>query len=380
MSDMRKKLLNEGNEHIRIAKESDVIVLYGTTPIASVVREILKDFEVNIEVKSFDKKTNIDKDEYSQYTKICVILCGMRLSTRLEMEKDATDFFGTSFCIDFFSIYYLWVELYLKRNCDMEILAHTLDEVRNDRAMHNIDCINTSYCNLNCKECSNGIPYRKNKKFVSVDAQVNALKQITDIIPLAYCNIQGGEPLLDKRLSEEIYKIASNPRIAFITIATNGTVVPDEPVLEATKNTGCIFRISNYGDLSTKIDEFMTVAKQHNVPCDIYERVAEWMVYGDFKKRGRGDTANMKIAEQCMFGTKDIMLYDNMLYCCCRTLFADAIDQVKPEVIGNCININDELSQNDLLDLIKGKNLYKMCDYCEYPMKIVVPAEQLERM
>lgn len=261
----------------------------------------------------------------------------------------------------------------------MDIFAETIVAARNDDVLKNIDCINCSFCNLNCKECTNGMQYRNNKKFVPVDTQIESLKRITDMIPIGHCNIQGGEPFLDRNLSDELVRIARNPRIAFITLATNGTMLPPIPTLETIRQTGCIIRISNYGELSVKKEKLMRLAESNGIPCDDYERAVEWLSYGDFKPHGRTEDENRILSKKCFFGTKDMMLYDGKLYCCCRSLFADAIECTNEAVQRNCLTIEEHFSKQEFFDLINGENLYQMCDYCDWPMKTVQPAVQMER-
>ena len=334
---------------------------------------------VGVPIRLFDSGRFLDNADDHPLVKRVVIACGMRSKTRESMQFDASRYFPTSPCYDFFAIYYQWIKSCVKRDCDLEVLADTLIDVINEKTIHNIDSINTSICNLNCKECSNGMQVRKGKKLVDIDRHRQSLLRLTDVKPISYCNIQGGEPLLDKNLAERIMLHSANPRIAFITMATNGTIVPDDSVMTAMRNSGVMLRISDYGELSIHKDDQKRKAEQFLVPCDTYRRAESWVSYGRFIQRGRTDDENRRIPSTCHFGSKDLMLYDGTLYSCCRVLFADALGIKNDCVIRNSLNVLETFSSEDLESIVTGKYLYMMCDYCDYPLKTVQVAEQLDR-
>ena len=71
------------------------------------------------------------------------------------------------------------------------------------------------------------------------------------------------------------------------------------------------------------------------------------------------------------------MLYDGRLYCCCRTLFANAMGVANDAVRENVIDVYENFDCNDLSRIISGSALFSMCDYCDYPMVTVGVAEQI---
>jgi len=375
----RRNLSEEFDRQKEFMQQSEEIVLYGRSVLMPVLKCALRDLGVSIPIRVFDKGVFIDNKPVNLNLHYVVILCGMRLSTRQSMEKDVARFFQYYVCFDFFAVYYKWLTDCIRRNCDYEELAHTLVDVRNECAIQNIDSINTSFCNLNCKECSNGMQYRKNKINIPVDKHILSIKRITDVLPIAYCNIQGGEPFLDPHLAERLLLHAENAKIAFFSLATNGTIVPKDKIFRAIKDSGTMLRISDYGSLSAQKVKLIQKAKEFSIPCDIYQRALTWVAYGELKAHGRTNNANREIANHCHFGTKDIMLYDGKLYCCCRTLFANAIGADNYAVHENVIDVLNKFNHGDLYKIITGSNLYSMCDYCDYPMLQVCAAEQISR-
>lgn len=64
---------------------------------------------------------------------------------------------------------------------------------------------------------------------------------------------------------------------------------------------------------------------------------------------------------------------------CCRTLFADALGVSNAAVKANTLNVMEPFSEKDLDVITAGEELYRMCNSCDYPMKVVPAGEQAER-
>lgn len=374
--DHETQLLSEFEKQLKLLNEAEEIVLYGNSVVLPIISQALDSFQISANRYVFDKGVFINSTARIEKNPDIIILCGMRAKTRESMINSSQYFFPDVPYIDFFSIYFAWITQVVNRNCDHRILANTIIAARQEETIRNIDSINTSYCNLNCQECSNGMQYRVNRGPVAIKDHIHYINKITDVIPISYCNLQGGESLTDPNFDEVIRKHANNPRIALITVATNGTVIPSKEVMNAMKQTGAMFRVSDYGELLCCKDEVIDISKKNNVPCMLYPRAEEWFAYGKFTKHGRSDDENRIISEKCFFGINDIMLYRNRLCCCCRTLFADAINQGNLAQQNNSLDLDTAFSVNDLLEIIDGVNLHQMCDYCDYPMAKIKPALQ----
>lgn len=379
MGSKRESLIAEAYNHLKIAEGTEIIVLYGKTILAPLARIILKSFHIQAGIYQFDRKYAKEGDSYELFRDACVILCGSTPSTRESMQSDAMRLFGGAIqCIDIFPMYYLWVLTCVRRKCDMEVLAETVDQARTDVHAVNLAMVNTSCCTLKCKDCSNGIPYRK-KLFVTDPKQfVNDLSRITELTPVYQLVIHGGEALLDRNLPEELYHVAENPNVAVIVLITNGTLIPSDDVVEALKETGTILMISDYGEHSPKLEDIIRMSGKEGIPCEPYERAKEWSVYGEWERHHRSEEENRQIARDCFFGTKCIYIYDGTLYCCSRTMAAVAQEESVEAASYNCMPIDESLTKENLFNLINGKELYRMCDYCDWPMKTVAPAEQLQ--
>jgi hypothetical protein len=373
-------LNHECDRQLSAIASADEVILYGKTIVRPMLEAALHEFGVRDKpIRVFDKGEFIDAGEKDERKKRVVIFCGLREKTRNSMRISATEYFPNSDCFDFYALSYGWLTRIVKRDCDHDILADTFLAARDEQAIHNIDSINTTHCNLNCKECSNGIQYRTDKKHIPTDDHMAHLDRLTSALPISFCNMQGGEPLMNKNFADLMRKHAQNPRIALFTISTDGGVPPNDDVMLAVKQSGAIFRISNYGELSRYKQKIIEKSAAMGVPCELYPRAESWVAYGELEQNKRTEAKNREIARSCFFGTKDLMFYDGRLFCCSRTLFAEAVKLDNEATRANILDVRKEFTQAELKDIVNGTYLHLMCDYCDWPMKSVPLAEQLSK-
>ena len=373
-----KSLIEEFTNQKNKLSNARIIILHGNSIIACIIKVVLKELGFSSNVVIFDNGRFLSKCEVKiSNENTAVILCSSRSSTRKSMKRDAKKYFPDVEVFDFFAIYYYWLTNIIKRKCDYEELAKTLVLCREDKCIPNIDSINTFFCNLKCKECSNGIQYRKEKRKISADSQIYYLKKMTDKLPISQCNFQGGEVFTDVNFSEFVEKHSYNSRVAIFTVATNGTILPKDDVFEVIRNTGCMIRISDYGILSKHKQDIIEKCKEFNIPCFTFPMAEKWRKFGEYKKRNRSESELREICSRCCFGTHDLMFVDNKIYCCLRTLYANAVGDNHDAVIANTLGLDSEFTLKDLENFISGKELWRMCDYCNDYMEIIEPAEQL---
>lgn len=369
---------NEYKVQKEIIQKTKAVVLYGNSIVACIMEKAIKQLSLSNEIYLFDNGRYLHNKKCKCDSPV-VILCSSRKNTRLSMREDTKDYFASSAIFDFFAIYYQWIVSVIKRKCDYNVFAETLLLCRNEECIHNIDSINTLYCNLRCKECSNGVQYRKsNKRIIKADSQVFYLERMTRYLPICQCNFQGGEVFTDVHFSDFIEKHATNPRVAIFTIATNGTMLPGDDVFRVIRDTGCMIRISDYGPVSRKKADIMAKCEEFNIPCFTFPFAEQWRRFGEYRKRNRPENELKDIQKKCCFGTHDMMFVDDKIYCCLRTLFASAVEDSNDAMIANTLDLDSDFTKEQLLSFVRGDNLWKMCDYCDYPMEVIEPAEQLK--
>lgn len=110
----------------------------------------------------------------------------------------------------------------------------------------------TSRCTLNCKHCNMFMPYYKEHvDYTAKDIleDLELLFRHVDYI-VAY-EILGGEPLINGELADMIRQIGDRygNRIGNIGIITNGTLLPNEQLIEISKKYNVKYDFSDYTDV-----------------------------------------------------------------------------------------------------------------------------------
>lgn len=122
------------------------------------------------------------------------------------------------------------------------------------------DIMVTPVCSLNCENCSQFIPYWKDKKSFDLKQLESDLDLYFEIVDFVMdMNIVGGEPFLYDELEEYIRYIGEKyrNRIGYLGIITNGTIVPKDNIIGVMKKYDVGISISDYSkevDYKEKID------------------------------------------------------------------------------------------------------------------------------
>ncbi len=138
----------------------------------------------------------------------------------------------------------------------------------------------TMRCNLNCKYCLNYNNYLKNPEDITMDAFENHFEILFDKFDYLYSlHFTGGETQLTKDLDKKIAFLGKyKNRIFDFFIITNGTIVPNDRVLEAVKTQNGWFLIDDYTDSVSfsKIDEIKNKLDKYGIEY-IVSKAPYWM-------------------------------------------------------------------------------------------------------
>lgn len=134
-----------------------------------------------------------------------------------------------------------------------------------------VDMTITTKCTLNCKYCNLFIPYHKehvNFSFEEMKRSIDLFFERIDFV--TYFGLIGGETFLNPDLEKCIVYLGENYRkqIGKITVVTNGTIIPEQSLLEAIKRYDMYLSISDYSDVvpyGKKIDELEEKVKEYAI-------------------------------------------------------------------------------------------------------------------
>lgn len=139
-------------------------------------------------------------------------------------------------------------------------------------------------CSLKCIHCANFSPFAPaSAKRYPLEKLCGDLHQIFQSV---YClekvQVQGGEPFLYSQLPELLDFIRSSGKVEIITVATNGTILPKEDVLQALRRNHVRVRISNYPNTPQKTVERLTaLLNEYDLDIWIYEFASDDSMWYD---------------------------------------------------------------------------------------------------
>lgn len=143
----------------------------------------------------------------------------------------------------------------------------------------------TSRCTFNCKHCNMLMPYYKQHYEYSpdeIEADLALLFQRVDYLTSYF--IIGGEPFLHKELDMILERVCHKfgDKIGYIQIITNGSVIPNQNVLQVIEKFGVKVRLSDYSQkipYSDRLQKVIDILREYNIEYSmgIYK---EWMDLG----------------------------------------------------------------------------------------------------
>lgn len=127
-------------------------------------------------------------------------------------------------------------------------------------------------CNLRCRNCGNFAPYAlpENRRYPIEDiiSDFEALFKVIDWIKLL--QIQGGEPLVYSDLAKLIGYLGACKEIGTIEIATNGTIKPNEKLIQICSMNHVNFRVSDYPQNRKNLEALSAQLQTYRIPARIY--------------------------------------------------------------------------------------------------------------
>ena len=191
----------------------------------------------------------------------------------------------------------------------------------------------SSRCTLQCIGCANLMQYygiNNNKK--AYDIPIDILRSsITNFLScvdhLPYIHIIGGEPFLYKDLDKLLEFLFSQHKIKKIGITTNGTIVPNNPLLIGLlQNPNVSLNISYYGEeISRKAYALKEFTNANNIALTISTNKI-WYSFGNMRARNKSISELNKQFNQCA-GCLGLIEYE--LHYCARSRHGTDLGIVK---------------------------------------------------
>lgn len=219
----------------------------------------------------------------------------------------------------------------------------------------------TNHCNLNCAGCSHFVPLIPKEDEVDFGKLKKGLLRLKELVShISVIRIMGGEPFLSPDLLECCTFIRHLYPYAYITVATNGSLIQKsmhKEMIQTLKEQDIVLDVTCYPVLYEKYDEIAGFLKKNQLKFHMDIR---WgmcpVLHADTQHKFRLDSVELTC--EC------VNLYKDKLYPCPLIAFISYFNkyynQKYPEDEG--VNIYKVTSFDNLYkELFKTKEL---CDYC----------------
>jgi len=226
----------------------------------------------------------------------------------------------------------------------------------------------TNQCSLKCQDCANLMPYCQEKYSIEVEEQIKDIKQLlTYVDGIVNIEVIGGEPFVYRELPRLLEYLCNEPKIRFIEITTNGTIIPSEEVMKSLNQKNLCVYISDYGEINEKkAKQLYQMLIENKVNC-CYMYSKEWILPGGINRR-RKSRYRLKYEYYHCFARKICKtMYRGKLYVCGRAPILDELGLLTDETSYLDIRKLDG-TKNKGADKIKQffNNQYaECCDYCD---------------
>jgi len=250
--------------------------------------------------------------------------------------------------------------------------------------LNSLDVVVTERCTLKCLDCSNLMQYYEKPQNSEVQSLVNSLDKLLDASYINALRIIGGEPLINRSTSMLINHIFNKWRSRFnsIEIYTNGTILPDQKLIEACIDNPVTFYISDYGYNSKRINEVVDLLEKNGIRSAIESNLI-WQDCGRILPYS-DKNIDYKYANCCV--AKTFSLLNEYLYSCPFSANFHNLNKNEERTDRDCIFIPTK-SKLDLIDHINRVQMdsspLSACYYCngrDYSVKTIEVAQQTKKI
>ena len=371
----------EGIEEPNIEK-GEHIYLWGAGKVGSVVAHALKKRGVTFEAfvdSSKDKQGKfycgheiISPEQFYQKDKNSVVICSCAFPNVMDeiREKGYLRVYNPVALlkeVDFSGYEGDLTEKYIIRMVESALRNYAL-YYKKGIPIERLLLVITEKCSLNCKNCDGYIPYHSFPQNDSLQTVINSYERVMEVCgSVDYVDVFGGEPLVHPNIEEIVKHLAVDTRCGNVTVISNGTIIPSNELLNVLKNPKCIFRISDYGKLSSKKEQLIEIFEQEGIKYEItnyqyWDSIPQIQVTGENSKQLDSKFANCTV--------NAFYIKQGKLTCCTFVSGLISLDNnLLPNFDRNYINLldNDSLKiKQDIIKFVKQLHNRKHIDACKY--------------
>ncbi len=243
-------------------------------------------------------------------------------------------------------------------------------------AIPNLDFMITTVCTLKCEKCCSLMPdYNEKSHYIETFCKYkenfdNLMHSINYVGRLQFI---GGEPLLNKDLPKMLEYAAKSKKVKAIVIITNGTIIPNQELINICRKYKNKVRISISDYRSNTELKNLKTQDVHNAfkqsGAHTYLTNDLWYERGEIKKENRNVEELIKAMSSCWQYNCPIYL-DGEMHLCSRSV---AIKRIIDNSIKDYVTITkNKDSSKDIIKLF-SRDYVDACDYCHTDLTQRIP-------
>lgn len=230
--------------------------------------------------------------------------------------------------------------------------------------LHSMELPITDRCSLKCRDCCNLMQYFTQPTDADVDQTLaDADRVLESVDRIEELRLLGGEPFVSKMLYRYVKHFASQKKIDFVHIFSNGTIVPKGENLACLKHPNVFVNISNYGKISKHLAEIKELFQKERILYRVAE-VSEWTNCASIMPHNRTDEQLAQIFGNCC-ASRLLTLRQGRLFICPFAANAQALRAI-PKTADESLEIAN-YSTEELRQKIRSfldKPYFAACDFC----------------
>lgn len=255
-----------------------------------------------------------------------------------------------------------------------------------------LDVVITEKCTLKCEACGSLMPLYKNPQNCDGDVIFEAM----DNLFASGCYLEeliliGGETLLNQKLLADFYKrYKGNSHIGMMATFTNGTVLPQDYLLEALADANDFWvYFSNYGELSRNQEKAVRLFEEKGIVSTVMkeeqlsnENAGIWIDYGYPEHYRYSEEEVQTMYDRCYDSKNCTAMIDGKIYICPRIAHGVNIGLIPSALRRNYVdtlhNVADLRKRCE--EFFEDPRYPEACEYCDRENgRMVKRAKQVER-
>ena len=228
----------------------------------------------------------------------------------------------------------------------------------------------TTWCTLKCRDCNNLMACYEKPYHLESDSLIEDVERVLEgMDTLTELELIGGEPFVYPHLDVVLDRMLKNKKILFVSLTSNGTVVPREDILKRLANKRVRVELSDYGLPTQKLDEVAAVFDRWGIAYDRNNDLS-WVSPGGVEKRGKSVVQLAKEYQNCFSFKYCSTLLSGKIYHCSRAAHLCDLGYMDPA--GETFEVHSELHgrnyRKKLLDFWLMPYT-RACDHCDHALK-----------